>query len=129
VKSVADSGFRAVPGAILKFSRRLKDLVDDGQQAAQYARGHIFYNNSSVWEGDPTIKGYGQAIPETGFLFSQAMEGLKNVRSELGFNYQHLWQAAQASAEELKLVADYYHATDHDIARRLDRQYGEKRTK
>jgi len=126
---MADDRFRAVPWAILKYSKRLNDLVDDGQQAAQYAREHIFYNNAGVWDGDPSIKGYGEAIPETGFLFSEAMNALKDLRGELGFNYQHLWEATQASAAELKLVADHYQATDHEIARRLDRHYGEEKTK
>ena len=126
---MADGGFRATPWAILKVSKRLNDLVDDGQQAAQYAREHIYFNNASVWDGDPRIKGYGQALPESGIIFAEALKALRVVRSELDTNYQNLWQATQASGAELKLVADFYHATDLEVARRLDRHYGEEKTK
>ncbi|HEX6682315.1 MAG TPA: hypothetical protein VF062_05945 [Candidatus Limnocylindrales bacterium] len=126
---MTDDRFFAVPGSILGFSRRLRDLTDDGQRAAEYAREHIYFNNETVWEGDRDIAGYGQRIPESGVLFREAMKALKALHFELSENYQHLWSATQASGAELKLVADHYAATDQETARRLDRQYGEKRTK
>lgn len=124
---MTDDRFYVVPGAVLGYSRRLRDLVDDGQYAAEYAREHIYFNNETVWEGDPSIPGYGERIPETGILFREAMKALKAIHYELGTNYQHLWQATAASGAELKLVADHYANTDLDTARRMDRQYGERK--
>jgi hypothetical protein len=117
-----DQRFYVFPPVVEKFAKVLNNLIEDGQQAQRYVLENVYYNIKDLPNTAP-----GDRLHGFGVMFSEARKALEEVHHKLAENYQHLWQATQASSYELYGVAKYYKETDYQAAMRLDRNYPEGR--
>jgi hypothetical protein len=94
--------FAADQAAIRRFGHTVGDLVDDADAAVNYAREHL-----SI--------GYRE-----GRMFFTVVQKANEVRDALTANYQALARLADGPSREIGKAADYYQATDRNVAARVD---------
>ncbi|MBO0880083.1 MAG: hypothetical protein J2P17_06940 [Mycobacterium sp.] len=123
---MSGNDFKANVSAIEKFAKVLLPAPTNGllsnasHQAQMYSLNNVLYNITGL----PNT-GTGDRLSGFGLLWSDALKVLEELYADLAMNYQHLWQATEASGSELMGVVRYYRESDLAALRQLDLHYGD----